>query len=59
MGRARLERSRAGIFAVTQAMCLFLFTGLFWLTARARLLPRWSPLAAAGLWVVSLMRFVS
>ncbi|HYK03467.1 MAG TPA: hypothetical protein VE974_17040 [Thermoanaerobaculia bacterium] len=59
MGRARLERSRAGVFAVTQAMCLLLFTGLFWLTARARILPRWSPYAAAGLWVVSLMRFLS
>ncbi len=58
MGTARLQEGRLDEFVVSQAFCLFLFTGLFWLTARARILPRWSPYAAAALWLVSLVRFV-
>jgi hypothetical protein len=47
-----------GTFAAIQAGGLLLLVGLFWLTARAELLPRWLPYAAVGLWVVSLVRFV-
>jgi hypothetical protein len=43
---------------VTQAGALLLLVGLFWLTARAELLPRWMPYVAAGVWVASLVRFV-
>jgi hypothetical protein len=58
MGRARaIPRERVGIFAATQAVCLYLLLGTFWLAARAKILPRWSPYAAAGVWVASLVRF--
>lgn len=58
--KARIERReyRRTIFMASQAMGLYLLVGLFWLTARARILPRWSPYAAAGVWVVSLVRFI-
>ncbi|HVE69907.1 MAG TPA: hypothetical protein VNI54_00960 [Thermoanaerobaculia bacterium] len=46
------------IFMVSQAMGLFLLVGLFWLTARARILPRWAPFGALGVWMVSLVRFL-
>jgi hypothetical protein len=57
---ARIERReyRRTIFLASQAMGLYLLVGLFWLTARARILPRWSPYAAAGVWVLSLARFL-
>ncbi|HEY0159369.1 MAG TPA: hypothetical protein VGF28_18935 [Thermoanaerobaculia bacterium] len=59
MGRARkVPRERLGIFAATQALCLYLLLGMLWLAARAKILPRWSPLAAAGVWVASLVRFL-
>jgi hypothetical protein len=53
--RARLQN--VGAFAVSQALGLFLLVGVFSLTARAELLPRWLPYAAAGVWVASLVRF--
>ena len=57
---ARIERRkyRRTIFLASQVMGLYLLVGLFWLTARARILPRWSPYAAAGVWVLSLTRFI-
>jgi hypothetical protein len=57
---ARIERReyRRTMFLASQAMGLYLLVGLFWLTARARILPRWSPYAAAGVWVLSLARFL-
>jgi hypothetical protein len=57
---ARVQRgdNYRTIFIVSQAMGLYLLVGLFWLTARARILPRWSPLAALGMWLVSLVRFL-
>ena len=59
MGRARaIPRERMGIFAATQALCLYLMIGMLWLAARAKVLPRWMPYAAAGVWVASLVRFV-
>ena len=54
----RAKPQNLGTFAVTQAMGVLLLVGLFWLTARAELLPRWMPWVAAGMWVVSLVRFV-
>jgi hypothetical protein len=60
LGTARIERReyRRTMFMILQATGLYLLVGLFWLTARARLLPRWAPYAAAGVWVVSLARFI-
>jgi hypothetical protein len=58
MGRARtIPRERLGIFAATQALCLYLLIGVCWLAARAKILPRWSPWIAAGVWAASLVRF--
>jgi hypothetical protein len=48
----------AGVFAVTQAFALLLLMSVFWLAARAKLLPRWLPYVAAGVWLASLVRFV-
>lgn len=45
-------------FAAAQTMGVLLLSGLFWLTARAKLLPRWLPYAAAGIWAASLVRFL-
>jgi hypothetical protein len=57
---ARVERNenRRTIFIASQACGLYLLVGLFWLTARARLLPRWAPYAAAGVWLLSMTRFI-
>jgi hypothetical protein len=57
---ARISRgeNHRTMFVISQAMGLFLLVGLFWLTARARILPRWAPLCAFGLWLVSLTRFI-
>ena len=60
LDKARIERreNRRTMFMATQVMGLYLLVGLFWLTARARILPRWAPYAAAGVWVLSLTRFI-
>ncbi len=57
---ARISRGEnyRTLFVISQAMGLFLLVGLFWLTARARILPRWAPLCALGVWLVSLTRFI-
>ncbi|HEX8252297.1 MAG TPA: hypothetical protein VF846_04035 [Thermoanaerobaculia bacterium] len=47
-----------GTFALTQLFALALLIGLFLLTARAELLPRWMPFVAAGVWIASLARFI-
>lgn len=54
----RAKPQNFGAFAITQLGALWLLVGLFRLTARAELLPRWMPWVAAGMWVVSLVRFV-
>ncbi len=56
MGRARITRDRIPLFVVTQGFLLSLLVSLFWLTARARILPRWAPYAAAAVWFASLAR---
>lgn len=55
LGRARLANVRQ--FTIAQAFLLALLAGLFWLVARARLLPRWAPLAAVAVWALSFVRF--
>jgi len=57
---ARIERGKGGRtnFVAAQAVGLYLLVGLFWLTARARILPRAAPWIAAGVWVLSLARFI-
>lgn len=55
LGRARLARDRRLIFAGTQAFNALLLVALFWLCARARILPRWSPIAVAAIWALSLV----
>ncbi len=48
-----------GAFIASQAIGALLFVALFWLCARARLLPRWSPHAALIVWALSIgARFV-
>lgn len=54
---APARKQNLGTFAIAQTMGVLLLVGLFWLTARAELLPRWMPYVAAGVWVVSLVRF--
>lgn len=54
LGRARVAPDRRLLFAGTQAFQALLLVALFWLCARARILPRWSPIAVAIVWVVSL-----
>ena len=57
---ARIERGEGARtnFIAAQAVGLYLLVGVFWLTARARILPRWAPWMAAGVWVLSLARFI-
>jgi hypothetical protein len=55
LGRARVARDRRGLFAGTQLYQLALLAGLFWLCARTRILPRWSPIAAGVIWLVSVV----
>jgi hypothetical protein len=45
-------------FAISQLFALALLAGVLGLAARAQLLPRWSPHAAASIWVLSLVRFL-
>lgn len=58
LGRARIHREQLGIFAFTQVFNAALLIALFWLTARARLLPRWTPAVVAALWLLSFARFL-
>lgn len=60
VGAAKLEtlRVRKRAFAAGQAVGLFLLLGVCWLCGRGGLLPRWSWLAALGVWAASLVRFV-
>ncbi len=57
LGRARLGTQRA-LFAVTQIFSIALVVALFWLTSRAGLLPRWTPVVAAVIWLASFARFL-
>jgi len=57
LNRATLPAGQLGSFAFAQLFNLALLLALFWLTARARILPRWTPAIAAAVWLVSFVRF--
>jgi hypothetical protein len=58
VAKARIEHGRRSAFFAGQAVGLLLLVSLFWLCGRAKLLPRWSALAALGVWAASLVRFL-
>jgi hypothetical protein len=58
LGSARVAREQRGTFAFTEAFNAALLIALFWLTARARLLPRWTPAVVAAAWILSFARFL-
>lgn len=53
LGRARVAKDRRMIFAATQIYQAMLLAALFWLCARAKILPRWSPVAVVAIWAIS------
>jgi len=57
LGAARFHREQLGNIIFAQLFVLALLTGCLWLVARARLVPRWLPLAGIGVWLLSAMRF--
>jgi len=56
--RAVLPAGERGVFAFAQLFNVALLVALFWLTARARILPRWTPAVAAAIWLISFVRFL-
>jgi hypothetical protein len=57
LGAARFDRTQLANFTFAQLFVLALLAGFLWLVARARLLPRWAPLAGIGVWLLSAVRF--
>jgi hypothetical protein len=55
---ASLPAGQLGSFAFAQLFNIELLLTLFWLTARARILPRWTPAVAAAVWLISFVRFL-
>ena len=58
LGRAQLARETAPKFLFAQLFNAFFCCALFWLLARARLLPKYAPAIAAAVWLASAVRFV-
>ena len=56
--RAALPAGQLGVFAFAQLFNIALLVALFWLTARARILPRWTPAIAGAIWLISFVRFL-
>jgi hypothetical protein len=56
--RAAIPAGQGGSFAFAQLFNIALLVALFWLTARARILPRWTPVVAAAVWLLSFVRFL-
>jgi hypothetical protein len=56
--RAALPDGQIGSFAFAQLFNLALLVALFWIAARARILPPWTPAVAAAIWLISLARFL-
>jgi len=56
--RAALPAGEGVVFAFAQLFNMALLVALFWLTARARILPRWTPAIAAAIWLISFVRFL-
>lgn len=55
---ARVAREDAAKFAFAQVFLAFFACALFWLLARAALLPRYAPGLAAAVWLLSAVRFL-
>jgi hypothetical protein len=55
---ARIASDTAAKFAFAQVFNAAFVCALFWLLARAQLLPRWAPALAAAVWIASAVRFV-
>ena len=55
---AKVAPDRWREFAAGQVVTVYLLIALFWLTARAKILPRWSPHVAIAIWALSMLRFV-
>ena len=58
LARARVAAEAAAKFAFAQVFVAFFVCTLFWVLARAELLPRHAPWIAAAVWLVSAVRFV-
>jgi hypothetical protein len=58
LGRARVPEGQRAIFVISQLFNVAMLAAVFWLTARAKLLPRWSPMIVVALWALSAFRFV-
>jgi hypothetical protein len=60
--RGSFPRAKAGAlnlqFAVAQAFAGCLMLAFFWIQARARLLPRFAPIAFGAVWLLSAVRFL-
>lgn len=56
--RAALPEGQIASFAFAQFFNVALLVALFWLTARARILPRWTPAVAVAIWLISFVRFL-
>ncbi len=54
----RASTANLADFALSQAFALMLLAGVLWLAGRAHLLPRWAAWVAAGVWGLSLVRFL-
>jgi len=57
LARAHVAGEAAAKFAFAQIFVAFFVCALFWLLARAELLPRFAPWIAAAVWLLSAVRF--
>ncbi|MEA2325833.1 MAG: hypothetical protein QOE68_792 [Thermoanaerobaculia bacterium] len=58
LNRATLSAGASASFAFAQLFNIALLVALFWLAARSRILPRWTPAIAAALWIIGFVRFL-
>jgi len=58
LGRAQLAREAALKFLFAQIFNAFFVGALFWLLARAQLLPKFAPYLAIAIWLASAVRFL-
>jgi hypothetical protein len=56
--RAHVAAEAAAKWAFAQVFNALFVGALFWLLARAQLLPRWAPALAAAVWIASAVRFL-
>lgn len=55
LGRIRLHRDHRPVFVATQCFQALLLCALFWLCSRGKILPRWTPIAIAAIWALSVV----